>query len=77
MINAHNILFICIGTVTIQVPSLGEATYVGEVTSDGKACGEGVATPVDDKNLKYSGMFLDNQIHGKSIAYHLLDHPMF
>ena len=52
-------MIICIGTSTIVTP-VGDATWVGEVTSDNKACGKGVATLVNAPHITFSGTCLDN-----------------
>ena len=41
--------------------------YSGEVDLNGKACGRGVATLLDDPNIHYKGTFLNDQIHGITV----------
>ena len=64
----RNLSFICTGIgLEVQTPH-GNARYVGEHDS-GKAHGEGVATVVSNKSITYTGMFLNNELHGKGIEF--------
>ena len=38
--------------------------YVGELDPQGKACGYGIATRVDDATWRYEGTFLDDKLEG-------------
>ena len=44
--------------------TIKEYDYTGEMDQDGKACGQGVAVFVNDKDMRYEGTFLDDQPHG-------------
>ena len=40
--------------------TIKEYDYTGEVDQNGKACGQGVAVFVNDKDMRYEGTFLDD-----------------
>ena len=70
MVGPAKSLSIYIGTITAEIEGTEyNCKFVGEISSDNKAHGEGVATSVDNTDYTYTGMFLDNKLHGRGIDF--------
>ena len=52
-----------------------EYSYSGELDSDGKACGYGIAVSDDTETL--SGTFLNNKIHGIGKFLYFVEFPLY